>query len=66
MIRLLLAATAIGLYLVISTHDYNNEVIAERAYITDVCSGVYPDYKNLNPKCSTAERSKGDLNEDIR
>ena len=51
MIRLLLAAAAIGLYLVVSTHDYNNEVIAERAYITDVCSGVYPNYKNLNLNC---------------
>ena len=66
MIKLLIAATAVALYLVVSTHDYHSEVIAERAYITDVCSGVYPDYKNLNPKCSTAERSKGDLNEGIR
>ena len=55
MIKLLFAATVIALYLVVSTHDYHSEVIAERAYITDVCSGVYPDYKNLNLDCTSNE-----------
>ncbi len=50
--RTYLAAIAVVvLYLVVSTYDYHDEVQAERAYITDVCSGVYPNYKNLNLNC---------------
>jgi len=55
MIKLLLAATVVALYLVVSTHDYHSEVIAERAYVQNVCSGVWPNYKNLNLDCTSFE-----------
>ena len=55
MIKLLMAAIAVALYLVVSTHDYHDEVQAERAYVSDVCSGVYPNYKNLNLDCTSLE-----------
>ena len=55
MIKLLLAAAAIGLYFVVSTHDYHSEVKAERAYVQNVCSGVWPNYKNLNLDCTSNE-----------
>ena len=32
--------------------DFESERIAEEQYLKDVCSGTYPDYKNLKPKCS--------------
>ena len=55
MIKLLFAATVIALYLVVSTHDYHSEVRAERAYVQNVCSGVWPNYKNLNLDCTSNE-----------
>tara|TARA_A100000164_G_C21320097_1_gene501680 strand:- start:285 stop:461 length:177 start_codon:yes stop_codon:yes gene_type:complete len=31
--------------------DFESEIVAEQQYIKDVCSGVYPDYKYLEPNC---------------
>ena len=36
----------------IGNQDYQDELIEERRYFEDVCSGIYPDFKNLKPKCS--------------
>jgi len=35
----------------IGNQDYQDELIEERRYFEDVCSGIYPDFKNLKPKC---------------
>lgn len=36
---------------VVGQMDYEDEIIAEQSYIRDVCAGVYPDYKYLEPAC---------------
>lgn len=36
---------------VVGQLDYQDEIIAEQSYIRDVCAGVYPDYKYLEPDC---------------
>ena len=40
---------ALGL---IGNQDYQDELIEEQQYFKDVCDGIYPDFKNLQPKCS--------------
>ena len=40
---------ALGL---IGNQDYKDELIEEQRYLKDVCDGIYPDYKNLHPKCT--------------
>ena len=39
---------ALGL---IGNQDYKDELIEEQRYLKDVCDGIYPDFKNLKPKC---------------
>ena len=36
----------------IGNQDYQDELIEEQRYLEDVCSGIYPDFKNLQPQCS--------------
>lgn len=36
----------------IGNQDYQDELIEERRYSEDVCSGIYPDFKNLKPQCT--------------
>ena len=36
----------------IGNQDYQDELIEERRYFEDVCSGIYPDFKNLKPQCA--------------
>ncbi len=36
----------------IGNQDYQDELIEERRYFEDVCSGIYPDFKNLKPQCT--------------
>ena len=36
----------------IGNQDYQDELIEEQRYLQDVRSGIYPDFKNLQPKCS--------------
>ena len=35
----------------IGNQDYQDELIEERRYFEDVCDGIHPDYKNLQPPC---------------
>ena len=35
----------------IGNQDYQDELIEEQTYLEDVCDGIYPDFKNLKPKC---------------
>ena len=41
----------IALVLIASSISYEDEVADERHYIEMVCSGAWPDFKNLNPEC---------------
>ncbi len=36
----------------IGNQDYQDELIQEQQYFKDVCDGIHPDYKNLQPPCS--------------
>ena len=36
----------------IGNQDFQDELIEEQRYLEDVCDGIYPDFKNLKPKCS--------------
>lgn len=46
----------IGLIGIVGQMDYESEIIAEDQYIQDVCSGVYPDYKYLQPDCEGVDK----------
>ena len=35
----------------IGNQDFQDELIEEQRYLEDVCDGIYPDFKNLKPKC---------------
>tara|TARA_R110002020_G_scaffold46129_1_gene131400 strand:- start:115 stop:330 length:216 start_codon:yes stop_codon:yes gene_type:complete len=35
--------------------DYRDAVLAERHYVTMVCDGHWPDYKELEPECDRSE-----------
>lgn len=41
----------IALYAIVSTMSYSDEVSAEQQYKSNVCSGIWPDYKGLKPDC---------------
>jgi hypothetical protein len=47
----ILAAILLALGL-IGNQDYQDELIQEQQYFKDVCDGIHPDYKNLQPPCS--------------
>ena len=37
---------------IIGNMDYYDAVLAEQQYVTMVCDGHWPDYKELNPECN--------------
>ena len=41
---------------VVGQMDYEDEIISEQSYIRDGCSGVYPDYKYLEPDCKETKK----------
>jgi hypothetical protein len=43
------------LYFAVSTMDYNDQVSQGNHYTTMVCSGHWPDYKQINPECGDYE-----------
>ena len=36
---------------IVGTMDYQDELAEEQRYVTFVCDGTWPDYKNLKPEC---------------
>lgn len=57
--RLTLLITIIVLiWLLVSTMDYEDEQQEARQYIHMVCSGAWPDYKQLNPECGSKSREQ--------
>lgn len=36
---------------VVGQSDYEQELIAEKAYIENVCNGRWPDYDGRSPNC---------------
>tara|TARA_Y100000817_G_scaffold298409_1_gene275577 strand:- start:89 stop:259 length:171 start_codon:yes stop_codon:yes gene_type:complete len=39
---------------IVGNMDFQDELNEERIYRHNFCSGVHPDYKNLNPDCGGA------------
>lgn len=47
----ILVLTAIFILILVSNEDYKDTIDAERLYKEKVCSGVWGDYKDINPTC---------------
>ena len=39
---------------IIGNMDYYDANLAEQQYVTMVCDGHWPDYKELNPNCDSS------------
>lgn len=48
---MLMAALFFALYAVMSTMSYNDEASLEKQYKSNVCDGIWPDYKGIEPDC---------------
>ena len=51
LITALAIVLSVGL-LAAGTDDYNEEVAQAEQYAIDVCAGVMPDYKQIEPDCN--------------
>lgn len=41
-------AIAIGM---VGQADFEHEQVIDATYVSNVCGGYWPDYKEINPKC---------------
>lgn len=48
---ILLAALTVILMMQASTMAFEDELQEEADYITNVCDGIWPDFKGLRPTC---------------
>ena len=39
----------------VSAEDFKHEVVISSEYTYNVCSGFWPDYKDLKPNCEAGE-----------
>lgn len=46
-----LGITLLLLVLVVSAMDYEDQVLAEQLYISNVCEGIHPDYEQRGVSC---------------
>jgi len=47
----LLAGVLFVLVMWSSAMSFNDELLEESEYITNVCDGIWPDFKDLRPAC---------------
>ena len=47
----LLVSAVLVMLAIVGTMDYEDELAEEQRYVTFVCDGTWPDYKNLKPEC---------------
>ena len=50
--KILLGAVLFLILGIAGNMDYRDAVLAERHYVTMVCDGHWPDYKELEPECN--------------
>lgn len=43
------------LVLLVSSQDFEHQTMIDGEYTYNVCSGFWPDYKNLKPDCEAGE-----------
>ncbi len=43
------------LVLLVSSQDFEHQTMISDEYTYNVCSGFWPDYKNLKPDCEAGE-----------
>ena len=53
--RLIAFVVLVIAFMAASSMDYQAELDEERIYRTNVCDGLWPDYKNLKPLCGDDE-----------
>ena len=49
--RVLALFAVLAILAIVGTMDYQDELAEEQRYVTFVCAGTWPDYKNLKPEC---------------
>ena len=49
--KITIALVIIWLVIAVSNMAFQDEIDESNIYQENVCSGLWPDYKNLNPKC---------------